>query len=407
MAQTAKQMEPPVEHDLGDNPGLVRFTTYDDALDWAEREVAAWQCLADHRNDLPPISLDASLQRQESIPRQIASAARHAIAADADADLTDARRRIANGLARYANRECLHAASPIGRLVLDLIDDDAAAALALLAAHTGANIMVADRGRRIEHDLLPVAHALARAAVAEYGGPSALKSQDAAFQALRDDWTALMAARQADLEQTVLDVADWMEQQRQLVAKQQGHLAAVEKDHEQAFTDHKRRISELESDYTQRVGLRSAATFWLAKRRRFAVASTLSAIAFPIVAVAIIYAVLWFALRGQSLVENLPGLASVIDGAGSGSNILAPVATTIALGLFILFGIWVLQIISRIFLSSIAGLNDAGARVAMVQTYLALVHDTSGAAESDRQVILRALFSGDAAVPPKSTKPLQ
>lgn len=399
MAETAKRIEPPIESDLGDNPGLVRFATYQDAFDWAEREADAWRCLANHRNDLPPISIDASLQRQEAIPRQIANAARHALDAADGADLADAHRRISNGLARYADGECLHAASPVGRLVLDLMGDDPQAALALLAAHTGTRILVADRGRRIEHDLMPVAHAVARAAVAEYGGPSVLKNQDAAFLALRDDWTALMAGKQAELEQIVLDVADWMDEQRKSIANQRQHLSAVEKDHERAFADHKLRLTELESDYTQRVGLRGAAAFWITKRRRFLTASILSAVAFPVTAGAIIYAVLWFALSGQGLIENLPGLGAVFAEPRPANDVLGPVATTIALGLFILFGIWVLQIISRVFLTSVSGMNDAGARVAMVQTYLALARDTSTAADGDRQIILRALFAGEAATP--------
>ena len=100
-------------------------------------------------------------------------------------------------------------------------------------------------------------------------------------------------------------------------------------------------------------------------------------------------AVAWLLARrqfpGRVLLETVVSLPLV----------LPPVATTIALGVFILLGIWILQVISRLFLFSASAANDAGARIAMVQTYLALANETPNTMAADRQVILHSLFGPD------------
>ncbi len=395
MSDISKRIEPPIERDLADNPGLVRFDTYNQVLDWAERELAAWRCLADNRDALPPISSDPALQRQEAIPHQIAAAARHALAAESAADLSEVNRRITNALARYANVECLHAATPRGRLVLTLLSQDPPAAVAFLAATTGMHINVVDRGRRAEHDLLPLVHAMSRATLAAYGGPTALKIEDTAFQEVRDRWESRLAEKETTLESVATDVAQWLASQKAQVSEQSQTVTAIEAEHRRTLAAHKQRIAQLEADYAQRLGLRGAIAHWVDLRRRHRLTMVISATMFAAVATAMLYAVAFFAVNGEAFIDQLPGIHVTFPAESVAAGILPPVATTIALGVFILLGIWILQVISRLFLFSAAAANDAGARIAMVQTYLALANETPNTMAADRQVILHSLFGPD------------
>lgn len=64
------------------------------------------------------------------------------------------------------------------------------------------------------------------------------------------------------------------------------------------------------------------------------------------------------------------------------------IAVLIAAGLF---GVWVVRIFVRMFLSNVHLLTDARERATMAQTYLALMRK-GGLEEKDRQLILKALF---------------
>lgn len=395
MSDLSKRIDPPIERDLADNPGHVRFTSYNQVLKWAEQELAAWRGLANNRNALPPLSNDPTLQRQEAIPHQIAAAARHALSADSPTDLSEVNRRISNALARYANLECLHAASPRGRLILNLLTQDPPAAIALLAAVTGIRITFADRGRRAEHDLLPLVHAMSRATVAAYGGPTASNVEDAALQEVRDRWQSLLSEKQATLEAVVADVTQWLALQKSQAATQAQKISAIEQKHEHMLAEHKSHISQLEADYAQRISLRGAFSHWADRRRRHLFAMVLAGAAFAAVATALLYSVVFFAINGEALIDQVPGLYRAFPANTVAGGILPPVAATIALGLFILLGIWVLQIISRIFLFSASAANDAGARITMAKTYLALDNEALGTTASDRQVILHSLFTQD------------
>ncbi len=395
MSNISKRIDPPIERDLADNPGPVRFDSYKEVLDWAEQELAAWRGLADHRDALPPISSDPALQRQEAIPHQIATAARHALAGEPAADVSEVNRRISNALARYANLECLHAATPRGRLVLTLLSQDPPAAIALLAATTGMNITVADRGRRAEHDLLPLVHAMTRATLAAHSGPTALKIEDTAFQEVRDRWEARLADKEVTLASVATDVTQWLDSQKAQASEQSQTVAAIEAEHRSTLAAHKQRIAQLETDYAQRLGLRGAVTHWMDLRRRHRWTMLVAGTLFTAVAAAMLYAVTFFAVNGEAFIDQLPGIRGTFPADTVAAGVLPPVATTIALGVFILLGIWILQVIGRLFLLSASAANEAGARIAMVQTYLALANETPNTMTADRQVILHSLFGPD------------
>ncbi len=57
-----------------------------------------------------------------------------------------------------------------------------------------------------------------------------------------------------------------------------------------------------------------------------------------------------------------------------------------------IFGVWVIRILVRLFLSHVHLLADANERVTMAQTYLSLLRSDGGLPEKDRQLILQTLF---------------
>ena len=64
-------------------------------------------------------------------------------------------------------------------------------------------------------------------------------------------------------------------------------------------------------------------------------------------------------------------------------------AVMIAAGVF---GVWVIRILVRLFLSHVHLLSDANERVTMALTYLSLLRSDGGLPEKDRQLILQTLF---------------
>ena len=393
MAEMIIKIDPAIALDLGDNPGTVSFATYNEILSWAEQEVAAWRALADHRDTLPPLTGDPALQRQQAVPSQIVSIARQALTAGAQADLTDMRRRLVQSLNRYAQSDCIHHRSIRGTMVLQLMETDPAAAIAMLAAYTGMNLTVADRGRRVEHDLMPLLHALARATVVEQGGPTALRAEHGAFITMRNEWNQRLAGKQHDLEDAVVSVTGWLAGERADIARLRQEYGDLSARHTKAVDDYKSSLAALERDYAARLGLRSSAGYWSRKRIGHRIAAVIAGFAFPSISIGIIYAVFWFATVGEGLVRQLPGLRNLTPDAPVSPAIITPVAGTIAIGLIVLFGIWILQLVSRFFFANLSAMSDAGERVAMVQTFLALSRDDdSPATPVDRLLVLQALF---------------
>ncbi len=392
MAEMTKRIDPAIELDLGDNPGKVSFATYNELLSWGEREVAAWRGLADHRETLPPLTGDPALQRQQAVPSQIVSIARQALAAGPGSDLSDIRRRLVQSLNRYTQADCIHHRSVRGRMVLQLLETDPAAAVAMLAAYTHMTLTVADRGRGVEHDLMPLLHALARATAVEQGGPTALRAEQGAFVTMRNDWNQRLAGKQEDLESAVVDVTGWLAEERAGVDRLRQQFADLETRHSAAIDDYKASLANLERDYAARLNLRSSAGYWSRKRFGHRLAAVIAGLTFPAVAAGIIYAVFWFATVGEGLVRQLPGLRDITADATISTSIIAPVAGTIVIGLIVLFGIWLLQLISRFFFANLAQMSDAGERVAMVQTFLALAREDGPDGHADRLLVLQALF---------------
>ncbi len=406
MAEMTTLIDPAIELDLGDNPGRVSFATYNELLSWAEREVAAWHGLSDHRDTLPPLTGDPALQRQQAVPSQIVSIARQALAAPPGSDLSDIHRRAVQSLNRYALMDCIHHRSVRGRIILHLMETDPAAAIAMLAAYTHLTLTVADRGRRVEHDLLPLLHALARATVVEQGGPTALRAEQGAFVTMRNEWNKRLADKQRDLEDAVISITEWLAQERADMDRLHQQYADLSARHTQAIDDYKASLAALERDYAARLSLRSSAGYWSRKRIGHRIAAAMAGLAFPAIAAGIIYAVFWFATVGEGLVRQLPGLRDLPDDATLPPGIITPVAGTIVIGLIILFGIWILQLVSRFFFANLSLMSDAGERVAMVQTFLALNrHEEDHESAADRALVLQALFRPGRATQFENTPP--
>ncbi|MHA1570485.1 MAG: DUF6161 domain-containing protein, partial [Alphaproteobacteria bacterium] len=309
------------------------------------------------------------------------------------ADLTDMRRRLVQSLNRYEQLDCIHHRSIRGTMVLQLMETDPGAAIAMLAAYTHMTLTVADRGRRVEHDLMPLLHALARATVVEQGGPTALVAEHGAFTTMRNEWNQRLAGKQHDLEDAVVSVTDWLAGERADIARLHQEYGDLSARHTKAIDDYKSSLAALERDYAARLSLRSSAGYWSRKRLGHRIAAIVAGFAFPTIAIGIIYAVFWFATVGEGLVRQLPGLRDLTADATLSPAIIAPVAGTMVVGLIVLFGIWILQLVSRFFFANLSLMSDAGERVAMVQTFLALSRDDDNPADhSDRLLVLQALF---------------
>jgi hypothetical protein len=67
-------------------------------------------------------------------------------------------------------------------------------------------------------------------------------------------------------------------------------------------------------------------------------------------------------------------------------------------------GFWILRVVSRLFHMNVVATADAGERVTMVKTYLALF-DEKKLSEADRILVLQALFRPTSQTPDESPPP--
>lgn len=142
-----------------------------------------------------------------------------------------------------------------------------------------------------------------------------------------------------------------------LVAESRSELAAVTK------------------TYDEKLALQQSVSYWTTKQdkhRNWAIASGLATLVLSVMAVTGVY------FAGKEFLDvsvnevkawNI-GLIAVLSG----------------------FGIWIVRLSTKIFVSNLHLRTDAHERVTMILTYLAMLREATGPAENERQLILQTLF---------------
>lgn len=176
------------------------------------------------------------------------------------------------------------------------------------------------------------------------------------------------------------------------------NLATLKSQNEKAIIDGAAQIDAFRKTYNAELALRAPTTYWSAKQRGHWKVAALWSLGFLVLAAlaACLIGHVWGLTAAPYFVPVLPGKAP-LPVPSYGALLPAVAAAFIS--------VWVLRIVSRQLLVHFTLASDAGERVAMVQTFLALMQIPEHVREEDRILILSSLFrpstrSDDDATPP-------
>lgn len=371
MPEDAVKFDPPIEIDLGDNPGPVTFRTYGQVRKWAERERDAWAVLQD-----PAMTqhLIVRVRRQKSA------------GADLIELLNGQREQIEKLLNRYRERDLIHSTSAAGQRLISL----AGSSPSLVAAGLWAQMQWhrEQSGARgpawmHENDFVIWGGLLAGELGRVSSGVDRVdpKARQAAASAVdrqlveyESDWRKRLAdAAETDVaNQVTFDKArkEQAQEFRELVSASQGSNDAF-------IAEAKRQIADLETLFREKIQLEAPVAYWRAK-----VASHRRGVRLwgAILAITTLGPLLTIAYYGPALLKQFMEVQGTLTTAG--------LALLLALAvLYLAFG----RIVSRLFSTSLALRDDAAERVVMAETFLALVHDKK-LTDEERKLVLAPLF---------------
>lgn len=208
-----------------------------------------------------------------------------------------------------------------------------------------------------------------------------LRAAEESFEQLRAKIEQLYAAKTAVFDDLHRNYGRVVEAIQTAAEQQARDFAADQASRVEEFfklsKQHGEEMEHLRQKFREEIALRAPATYWENKRKKHLVWSWITGI---LTFVAIFAGASFFAVEVQSLMRT------------SAAGQTAGVWRLAALGLIGGFVVWAIRLLARMFLSHLHLLTDAGERIVMVQTYLALLEGDRLASKEDRQLILQALF---------------
>jgi hypothetical protein len=395
--------DPPLEISLGNNPGVVRFKTSEEAINWIQREWGFWQAL---RNLGSPTDqwLDSMWGHESTYFNNLIS--------ETDAWHKQSLPRqhwevtLSGKLAPYNSLQRIHSESLRGKFVQNL-------GMPLLAFRV-ALLLGVPKNLPLPFNGLCIFELWSRAAFIadcfERGWTDVAPSVERAFADVLSKWEKRLGeiskAQERAVEQLkvrdreqgerIASLASLVDQHRELLTKHQSEVATTLEESKASIAKHidgvRLEIDAYKAQVKNEIAFKAPITYWEAKRDKHRDRART--------------AFIWF------IIILIVGAGSLLVGAFMGVQYLFEhekefkyeMLAFLAIGAFPI--VWVLRILSRHHLGNVALEDDAGDRIAMAQTFLALMEDPDKVKEADRILILSALFrpstksDSDDATPP-------
>lgn len=363
---------PPIEFDLGDNPGPVAFHTPQQLIDWANIEAAFWAKLPEPSGN--PRFIQA-VTRNKNIGGELVGRA-------ADRD------QVTQVLARYQAHEFTHSASTIGQMAMDLSGGSPIQAAALLWANgqwhrerEGANVAHWTQDGNFVRTGSMVVDAMTRIAIAS----GAVGVEDGARQAAQaETQRALVAAEGKWNAALAFAAAAWTSNQKKFdaaIIEQKAafdvHLSDITAKNDARTKESTDKIDALERLFNEKIQLEAPVQYWREKEGTHDKGVWLWGLASAAVTIVPIAAALQYA----------PGTYEKFKEFQSG-------LTTGGVAILLVFAVLYLALgrqVGRLFATNLALRNDAAERVVMAQTFLALYQDKK-LTDEERKLVLVPLF---------------
>ena len=212
------------------------------------------------------------------------------------------------------------------------------------------------------------------------GSTETVEAYQKTLELMKHSWVIKFGKKHKELQEKNDELVSEIEGLRNkfnsLISEIEAQNAEQKESFETEFKKTREKLADIERTYDEKLALQSSVEYWDKKRGyhqsvmwKMAKVTVSSAVAIIII----------FSLVAYFLFE----------------------ATTLStvqlwkLGIMLAissFGVWLIRLLSKIFISNLHLRTDADERVTMIKTYLALLREGSGPKDDERQLILQTLF---------------
>lgn len=396
--------------DFGEQGGRVEWKTHEEVVTWVTQLQQQWSWLvgvsqpANTASQMITLHLNQALINLQQVPNYLAQGNPPQVDALINAALSTLETLIRNFPWLLAN-------SAQRRFVEELRDTRNSLEAGLIVAHwmnvdlTGAPVR-------------SVVTALLQWELYERGIKDRMKTENAALKKLAGDMqTTLTQYQEAERGQTIRFDNLHGELANQQSAQQSGFEDAQVKRTE--AWEMQRNTAQIELDnikntYDQHMAIAAPVEYWETKRKKHRNMTWGTAFAVVVGMVGVGY---FLSAKMENISQSLAATphvalsvaASSVQTTASMQSVTSASATW-QLGTFLMLAvlsIWAIRLLVRIFLSNMHLENDAGERVTMAKTYLALIRSDSLSKENNIDIVLGALFrsTGDGIVKDEGLPP--
>lgn len=349
----------PFEIHIPSSGQTLNIASYESLSAWAEEQRQLWQPAAAVAR-VQPVATDHAWRQVDEFLSHLRDLA-HKVSTETNIPERSKKKvEIAEYLEMFENGNRPTADSPVGESILELVDRNPTRAAARLVWAVSGRIT--DQHQNFSPVFLKE---LIDVHVEDQIGHNEPKRHKARLSRLKSDWNANFSKLEG--------------QARGRLAQGIRLGAAALRRLNTAKRANQETMERVERTFIEQMRLRAPGTYW---RNRAARHSIVAAVAFGA-----------FALVGGGSVGLLAWNWDAITSlalAPTGDFSLLPTVVAVFPALIVL---WLLRLISRIFVASLSTVRDAAQRSVMVQTYLALMAERDAAMRSeDRLLILQALF---------------
>lgn len=376
----AAKKDPLFSIDLGKNGGVLTPRTYQELIDWINKESQFWNWnpsasnSGNHMNAFTTATtqLNSALQSTQQAVQHEVSNPQHS-----QQCVQTAKGQIEEA---YINRLLPHSTSLLGKRVDDLRQSDPVEAISYLFV-----FLKNPEGYQFEGKTNSAWAGYTAGIFERYSiGTSSKKTVEAARLAFDELIGKSELNYAAHNENYASALSDWNESRDNFIEEHAARVKEFEekitsnqKAFDEALTLHKEEMNILQSAFREKMALRGPVEYWETRSKHHERRNT---------------------VLGWWTFGSLAVLAAVIIGMAywvldklnsSGQPEAWRVATLVLIGVL---GVWAVRLIVRMFLSHSHLATDAAERVVMAKTYLSLTEAGKTLSDEDRKLILQPLF---------------
>jgi len=369
----------------------LEFSSWEDVRAWAERERQTWEKLVPLAEEEPAYGRKVLDVHIKHFNRLIEDA--QALVSDPsnDGHIRSVWERF--GLIREGRAQVLTGVR--GRQLYKLFAENPPAALIQVALRNGAQVQVKVQNEDV--DFAPFLRAISSENEQNNDLDRYMDSAGSFLTEFTGEWKKRESASLARAD----EIRDELEDKKDQFAQLSGQLL---KTHRGEINDAKADMAQLRKTYEETIQLKAPAKYWADKRLNHIIASGLAFIVFCLIGY-FSGTFLWEHKADILAVVSIQASNSESEGAQAAMSAGLQLSSIVLVTIPALLLFWVLRLVSRVFVTNLAGISDAGHRATLISTFLALVNsEDAEIVPEERLLLIQGIMSapgksGDDAAP--------